>query len=426
MILKIILSCSILNVVWCISRHPILIVISYDAFRYNLFDTKLLPNMESLRKAGTYADYMVNIFPTKTFPNHFSIATGVFAETHGVIGASYFDAATQKVVKKGAEMFHYNEDVVPIWRWNEAQGDGRYSASFMWPGSDFPYQGKDITYNQKFTRNFTHVQKVDTVISWLTDPVKPANLVMLYVEGIDYPSHVYGSNSTQFIEELKKLDTLTKYIEDQLVKHNLSEKANVVHLSDHGILSVPVSKVINITQYMKPGTYTLLGSSPIFQIYPKKGFELELYNSLKEGSRKNGHFKVYRKRSFPRRWHYKNNTRTPDLLVMADVGYGLEDLIIDARKYGRRHNLTLTNSTEFGVHGYDNTVEAMRPFFMARGPRIKKQHQVPPFRSVDLYNLFTQILEIPKNPTNGSMWHIVDILRDSALQKETNENKNVS
>lgn len=47
---------------------------------------------------------------------------------------------------------------------------------------------------------------------------------------------------------------------------------------------------------------------------------------------------------------------------------------------------------------------------MARGPLIKKQHQVPPFNTVDLYNLFCKILNIPATENNGTLSAIEDIL----------------
>lgn len=70
----------------------------------------------------------------------------------------------------------------------------------------------------------------------------------------------------------------------------------------------------------------------------------------------------------------------------------------------------VTNDDEFGVHGYDTTEKAMLPFFMARGPKIKKEHKVPPFKTVDLYYLFCQILEITPSKNNGTLANILDIL----------------
>lgn len=71
--------------------------------------------MELIRHKGVYADYLTNVFPTKTFPNHHSIATGLYAEVHGVIGNSFYDPEYKKIIKQGFEMYHYNDHIKPIW-----------------------------------------------------------------------------------------------------------------------------------------------------------------------------------------------------------------------------------------------------------------------------------------------------------------------
>ena len=37
------------------------------------------------------ANKLKPVFPTKTFPNHYSIATGMYVENHGLIGNQFFD-----------------------------------------------------------------------------------------------------------------------------------------------------------------------------------------------------------------------------------------------------------------------------------------------------------------------------------------------
>ena len=103
------------NVVNSISNHTVIVVISFDGFRYNYFDKHVSPNLQKLRNSETYADYMRNAFITKTFTNHHSIATGLYPETHGVLGNSLYDPKYNKVIKYGYELWHYNEEIVPIW-----------------------------------------------------------------------------------------------------------------------------------------------------------------------------------------------------------------------------------------------------------------------------------------------------------------------
>lgn len=115
MLYRILVQCLLTSFVYSLSQHPILIVISYDAFRYNFFSPQLTPNLERLKQAGTHADFLFNVFPTKTFPNHHSIATGLYPETHGVVGNKFFDVTTGKVVGMSPELYAYNNGVIPIW-----------------------------------------------------------------------------------------------------------------------------------------------------------------------------------------------------------------------------------------------------------------------------------------------------------------------
>ncbi|XP_060535663.1 bis(5'-adenosyl)-triphosphatase ENPP4-like [Cylas formicarius] len=392
------LICSVRGV----SKHPAVIVVSYDGFRYDYVDTEDLPYLKLFRQQGVYAERLQNVFPTKTFPNHHSIATGLYPESHGVIGNSYFDSAKNKVEKIGYDMFHYNEEVVPIWRWNEDAEDGRHSGSMMWPGGDYSYQGKNITYTKSFQVGYDWHKRVDTTVEWILNPEKPANLVMLYFEEPDNHDHAFGPSSATIKKMLKKLDNITGYLQQKLHDNDLLDKVNVVHLSDHGMTGVTPPHFVNITQYMKNGTYEWAGASPAIQITPHTGFEDSIYEALEAGSKKNGHFKVYRKSEYLDRWHYKNNSRSPPILVMADPGYALDDLIVNAPLYARHYNFTLTNSSEFGVHGYDYTVDDMRPFFMAKGPSIPAQKKIETIKVVDLFNLFCRLLGLPPTANNGT------------------------
>lgn len=60
-------------------------------------------------------------------------------------------------------------------------------------------------------------------------------------------------------------------LKDQLEKHGLRDKVNVIHLSDHGMISVRPPNFINITQYLPNGMYEWGGASPVLQIVPKEG-----------------------------------------------------------------------------------------------------------------------------------------------------------
>lgn len=88
----------------------------------------------------------------------------------------------------------------------------------MWPGANYPYKGKLITYGEEFDNEYDWYKRVDKVIQWMTDLEKPANLVMLYFEEPDSSSHIYGPESNVVTNIIKKLDNVTRYLEVQLFK----------------------------------------------------------------------------------------------------------------------------------------------------------------------------------------------------------------
>lgn len=91
-----------------------LLVISYDAFRPEYLNRNVTPNLNKFRNDGTSAPYMQNVFPTKTFVNHHSMATGFYAEEHGVTANAFFDSALGPL-DYSYDLFHYDESIVPIW-----------------------------------------------------------------------------------------------------------------------------------------------------------------------------------------------------------------------------------------------------------------------------------------------------------------------
>ena len=104
-------------------RIPLL-MISLDGFRADKLDKFLRENPEShLKKefvdAGAKADYMTPSFPTLTFPNHFTIVTGLYMESHDITGNTVYDSVYDQKLsllsgteKNNAKWWNKTE---PIW-----------------------------------------------------------------------------------------------------------------------------------------------------------------------------------------------------------------------------------------------------------------------------------------------------------------------
>ena len=76
-------------------RTPTL-MISLDGFSAEYLDEFLENNPESnlqklMVEAGVKAEYMRPSFPTVTFPNHYTLVTGLYSESHGITGNGFYD-----------------------------------------------------------------------------------------------------------------------------------------------------------------------------------------------------------------------------------------------------------------------------------------------------------------------------------------------
>lgn len=70
--------------------------------------------MNHLKEEGTDVDHMINAFVTRTLPNHHTMATGFYIETHGVLENRML-TVDGKILEKTAEVFHFNQSILPIW-----------------------------------------------------------------------------------------------------------------------------------------------------------------------------------------------------------------------------------------------------------------------------------------------------------------------
>ena len=83
-------------------KEPPVILISLDGFRTEYLSRRALENGEyrgewaaatirCMAQRGTTAPYIMPSYPTITFPNHYSIVTGLYPESHGIIGNQFYD-----------------------------------------------------------------------------------------------------------------------------------------------------------------------------------------------------------------------------------------------------------------------------------------------------------------------------------------------
>jgi predicted AlkP superfamily pyrophosphatase or phosphodiesterase len=70
---------------------PILILISFDGWRWDYFDRAEVPNLKALAARGLRSEGLIPSCPSVTFPNHYTIVTGHLPDNHGIVGNGMFD-----------------------------------------------------------------------------------------------------------------------------------------------------------------------------------------------------------------------------------------------------------------------------------------------------------------------------------------------
>ena len=130
---------------------PKLLLVSFDGFRADYLQNYEFPHLQNFIKEGVLVEQVKNVFITKTFPNHYSIVTGLYEESHGIVANSMYDVNTKKHFSdhNDKDPFWWNE-AVPIWVTNQLQ-DNRSSAAAMWPGTDVPIHNSTPSYFMNYS-----------------------------------------------------------------------------------------------------------------------------------------------------------------------------------------------------------------------------------------------------------------------------------
>ena len=382
------------------SRKPFknyVLLVSLDAFRWDYSKIYNTPNLNKLAKDGVKADRMFSSFPTVTFPNHYSIATGLYPDHHGLINNSFsapdlglfYRMGDRTAVENPA--FYGGE---PIWVTAEKQGVR--SASFFWVGSEAPVGGIHPTYWKKYDETVTFEARIDTVIKWLGyPPERRPGLVTLYFDEPDATSHSFGPDSPQTRKIVERLDSLMGVLRTKLSKLPEAKRINLIILSDHGMSAISPDRYINIKSLVPNRMVaSIVGGNPVYLINPAEGKKDSVLFLL---NRSKG-LKAWPKSQLPPKWHYGTNPRIPEIVVVADSSWS-----IGTRPDG--------STLRGGAHGYDNSNSDMFSIFYAAGPSFKKNFKFKELNNIDIYNLICRILNITPAKNDGDPSHIKGMLR---------------
>jgi len=372
------------------------LLVSFDAFRYDYPVIYNTPNMNILAKDGIKADRMISSFPTNTFPNHYSIATGLYPDHHGLVNNSFpapdlgmfYRMGDRQAVENPA--FYGGEPM-----WVTAQKQGLRAASFFWVGSEAPVGGMHPYYWKKYDESTGYGERIDTVMKWFSySEERRPHLVTLYFDEPDATSHSFGPESEETKEVVESIDSLVGVIRGKIALLPFADRVNLIVLSDHGMASVSPEKYINLKSVVPERLIeSISGGNPVYLINPASGKAdsvLLLINSTSG-------VKAWRKSELPEKWHYGTHPRIPEIVVVADSSWSI----------GTRPSASRSR----GAHGYDNQNPELYSIFYAAGPAFKKNRTLHELNNVDVYNIVCKILKLKPAPNDGNPEILKKIIR---------------
>ncbi len=381
--------------------EPIVVVLSWDGVRHDYPSRVSLPGLERMAREGARAARLVPGWPSTTFPGHVSMATGTYADRHGIVDNRFYDR------ERG--LYSYSGDASwlnaePLWVAAERQGVP--AATYFWVGSESDWRGQSARYRiAPFDGGRLESLKAQQILAWLglSEEEQP-RLIMSYWAGADTEGHRYGPDSRRIDAALVKQDFQLERLLDGIGELGLWPRTTVIVVSDHGMTAsragldlagaferagIPARVLGGAVAHVfveRPRDHAAAGAlAADFIAEACPGATLHEGSALPEGLR------------------LAHPTRTGDwvLLGVPPCSFastpGLDGLVT---------RMLSTLGWDFGSHGYDPALADMGGIFYALGRGVPRGATLDPVRQIDLAATVSALLGIqpPLQSEGVALW----------------------
>ncbi|GAV02321.1 hypothetical protein RvY_12905 [Ramazzottius varieornatus] len=399
---------------------PPLVVISFDGFRAEYLARRSLniPSVRRMQQCGVHAPSMRPTFPPITFPNHYSIATGLHAESHGIVANAFFD-------QRNRTTFNYHQSSAresrwwlgePIWV--TAKKQGKRAHTYFWVGSEAEIMGIRPDEYHNFDGSHSFERRVDTVLDWLSRPdsTRP-QLNMMYLEQPDSAGHTFGTDSPRLEAAVVQVDAALDRLMQGLHERGILQCINVLLVSDHGMQNHYCNQTVELSPIFEQSpalaaanfndsNYILYGGVMGRISLDRTNATIDdFYEALKCAAPNDtgaySKYQLYKKENLPRRFHYTNEDRTEPILMTLKQGHTVW-----------KRGLP-TSFCEGGQHGYDSLYPSQQAIFLGHGPLLKTQTTISPFSNIEVYNLMCDLIDVKPASNNGTYGSLHHALRNS-------------
>ena len=386
-------------------RPPPLLLISIDGFRHDYFDMIDSPHLDQLIDSGLYADSLHHVFPTKTFPTHYSLVTGRYPGTHGVVANSMWDPQRDARFSLGDRASvgdgYWYRDGEPIWVTAEKQG--LTAATFFWPGSEAKIHRVRPTHWRPYDGSVPHSERIEQVLEWAAmSPDQRPDLMTLYFSRVDSLGHSRGPAAPEVLAAAEHLDAELGQLFEGLEALGLFNDMHIVLVSDHGMTAVDIERYIRLDEFLDLSKVRVSDWGPAAQIWATDTDVDDIVEALENAHPR---LRVWARENIPARYRFGSHHRVPDVLAEADPGWMISSAPFLAQRHPPR-----------GMHGWDPAHGEQHGIFLAHGPAFAPGSRTPAMRSIDVYALLTHLLGLEAAEHEGSLSPFEPYLSDTATE----------
>ena len=358
-------------------NQPYVVLISFDGFRHDYARKYDATNILRFMESGVTAAKMIPSFPSKTFPNHYTIVTGMYPSTHGLVSNEFYSREKNAIYKVG------NQNAVhdATWYggkplWVLAEEAGMLSASYFWVGSEAAIGGRIPTYMKPYDGSVPNQERFDKVVDWLKLPAaNRPHFIATYFSVIDDVGHSFGPNSKRTEEAVLLLDQQFGEFMDKLSEVDLP--VDVILVSDHGMAEI--NRGVVLDDVVDVSDCKVTWSFPPM-IYSDDSIRIsEIQRIIND----DGRIAAWKPDELPERLHLPAGDRVGDLILYTEA-----PLVI----------LKKPEVVRGGTHGFNPYTNAeMGALFAAKGPSFKSGIKMGDFENIHVFPLISEILglEIP-------------------------------
>ena len=361
-------------------QKPYVILISIDGFRHDYAEMHGAKNLLGLAHSGVRAEAMIPSYPSLTFPNHYTIATGLYPSHHGLASNYFYSPRRQQFyAMKKPEAFADGSWYGGTPLWVLAEQHQMLSASFYWVGTEADIQGIYPTYYYRYNELIPVEKRIQTVVDWLSLPAEQRpHLITFYIPDVDHAGHEFGPDAPETAKAVREVDITIKRLCEAVKETRLP--VNFIIVGDHGMTKIDTKNTLSMPAAVDTSKFHIPRGFELVELYAKNKDDIQTtYEKLKKEEK---YFTVYLKSNMPAHLYYGEK----------DDVHGVIGDIMLMPVWPKIFQFS-NRSPNPGAHGFDPAlVKDMYTIFYAWGPGFKTNLQVSAFKNVNVYPVVAKLL----------------------------------